>query len=301
MKRHSIFLAAAAHLCGVAVVTAQLQVTRDVLLEPFVDSVQSTGFLQAHGVTLEVNRGFGSADGELAWNTKAGGVIEFYRWDDATLSLLFGNEMIGNAKNDIGFNPRQVRWEEALVLSKKVGDFTLQLGGIHQCKHDVDNSDPLDSDDPDITAIAKRVVILSGPYASVLSPTFQLLDQLSVSAYARADWYPASSEYRFPANSQGRSLADAAGNISAGGRISYLVGTVGQGYILGWGAWSVPGGSFAESFSFRGEAGIGLKGKIGTLHPYIAIEHFADDLTRYFPQRSTVIQAGFRFNSSMLR
>lgn len=306
MKRYSMvlaaFLATAAQMCGVAVATAQLQVTRDVLLDPFVDSAQATGFLQGHGVMLEVNRGFGSTDGEVAWNTKAGGVIELYRWEgDAVLSLLLGNEMIGNAKNDIGFNPRQVRWEEALVFSKKLGQFTMQLGGIHQCKHDVDNSDPLDSDDPDITAIAKRVIILSGPYVSVIVPTFRPIDQLSISTYARADWYPASSEYRFPANSRGRSLADAAANVSAGGRISYLVGTAAQGYILGWGAWSFPGGNFAESFSFRAEAGIGLKGRVGALHPYIAIERFADDLTRYFPQRSTVTQLGLRFSSSMLR
>lgn len=304
MKRSSVFLAAvlaAVHLCGVAVVTAQLQVTRDVLLDPFVDSAYTKGFLQQQGVTLEVNRGYGSTDDEVAWDTKAGGFIELYRWDDAALSLVFGNEMIGNAKNDIGFNPRQVRWEEALVLSKKFGDVTVQLGGIHQCKHDVDNSDPLDSDDPDVTAIAKRVIILSGPYAAVTLPTFQLINGFSVSTYVRADWYPASSEYRFPANNRGRSLADAGGNISAGGRISYLAGTVGEGYILGWGSWSVPEGTFSDSFSFRCEAGIGVKGGIGALRPYVAIERFADDLTRYFPQRSTVTQVGLRFSSAMLR
>ena len=290
-----------AQLCGVAVAAAQLQVTRDVLLDPFVDSAAAVGFLQHQGITLEVNRGYGSTDGEVAWDIKAGGFIELYRWSDATLSLLFGNEMIGNAKNDIGFNPRQVRWEEALALSKKLGSVTVQLGGIHQCKHDVDNSDPADSDDPDLTAIAKRVIILSGPYAAVALPDLQLLNGLSISTYLRADWYPASSEYRFPANNRGRSLAEASGNITAGGRITYLVGTAGQAYLLGWGAWSVPGGTLAESVSFRCEAGVGLKGGIGMLRPYVAIERFADDLTRYFPQRSTVTQVGIRFTSAMLR
>ncbi len=278
--------------------SAQLQVTRNVVLNPFADRSRTDGFLAATGVLAELNRGFGSTGGELAWDAKVGGFFEIYRWDStAALTLLLCHEMIGNDRNDISFNPRSARWEEALVFTYNARPILWQLGGIHQCKHDIDNSDPVDSDVPGVEGISKRVVILSGIYGSAILPRVELAEGLRATAYLRGDYYPASSEYRFPGNSLGMRWDEITGNLSAGFRAAYELGGSAEGYILGWATLSLPGDSLISGVNYRSEAGVRWNGGRGSFQLYGAYEHFFDDLSTPVPQSSSVLFVGMRLGN----
>jgi len=273
---------------------AQIQVTRNVVLDPFADTSSARGFFERTGVLGELNRGFGSTGGELAWNTKIGGFFEIYRWDRAALTVLLGNEMIANDRNDISFNPRSVRWEEAVAFSYAADGAVLQAGVIQQCKHDVDNSDPVDSDEPEVSAISKRVAILTGPYASVIVPRVELGGRLTLAAYARTDYYPSSSEYRFPGNTIGKRWDEIVGNVTAGVRLGYPFGSSARAYLLSWGTYSLPGESLTSDLNYRLEVGLRLDGNSGSFHFFGALEHYFDDLSGPIPQPSTVYYVGLR-------
>ncbi len=90
--------------------------------------------------------GFGNfglrRDTHHLWHQDLGAFIELYRHSDRRSLVFTGQiEFIADPHNDINFNPRAIFWEEGFMYTWRGGDYFLQLGFYHRCKHDIDNLD----------------------------------------------------------------------------------------------------------------------------------------------------------------
>jgi len=119
--------------------------------------------------TARLHRGFGSSDDERAWVVVLGLSLPLARLQDSLWLLGVASHLLqANALNDIGFNPRSARWEEQLLVLWKRSPWSFYGGLLHFCKHEIDNADPPDTDEP-VAGYqpTKRVIILHGPFAGV--------------------------------------------------------------------------------------------------------------------------------------
>lgn len=119
--------------------------------------------------TARLHRGFRSSDDERAWVVVLGLSLPLARLQDSLWLLGVASHLLqANALNDIGFNPRSARWEEQLLVLWKRSPWSFYGGLLHFCKHEIDNADPPDTDEP-VAGYqpTKRVIILHGPFAGV--------------------------------------------------------------------------------------------------------------------------------------
>ncbi len=79
-------------------------------------------------------------DPDHAWLQRLGGMVEFVRWGDVSSIFFVGNiEFIADHRNNIGFNPRAIFWEEGFVYAWLDDRLLWEVGYYHRCKHDVEN------------------------------------------------------------------------------------------------------------------------------------------------------------------
>ena len=300
----SLVIAVIAQLC----VSAQMYVTRNAIFDPFRDTSVAEGFLPAVNYSHEFSRGYGSANDELAWNGRAIGTFEFYRWAGGfSLGAVMAAEAGINSHNDISFNPRSIRWLEELTLYYKRSGFLFETGVQHQCKHDVDNSDGPRGDAPMADRSEKRVTILSGVHAGVQydlpAPSGQSEsgdDSPEGRVFLRADYYPFSSDYRFPENNSGRDLTNLSAAILAGAKYQLPVYGLFSVYASVWsgtvffGRTSQRDASGTPEHNYRLEFGTQFRGRGGKLEVFLASEKYFDDLSSPVPQSSKVLYLGLR-------
>ncbi|GBD06544.1 hypothetical protein HRbin21_00338 [bacterium HR21] len=120
-----------------------------------------------NGVTALLHRGFRSADDERAWVVVLALSLPLVQLRDSLWLVGIASHLLqANSLNDIGFNPRGARWEEQLVLLWQRSRWKFYGGLLHFCKHEIDNADPPDTDEP-VAGYqpTKRVLILHGPFA----------------------------------------------------------------------------------------------------------------------------------------
>ncbi|HET7152158.1 MAG TPA: hypothetical protein VFJ29_00190, partial [Candidatus Kapabacteria bacterium] len=155
-------------LSTVSLLHAQLLPSRNMFPELNPDSTRANGFMTRTKFFGEIMRGFQSAGDDRAWDATIGGFADVYRWDSsAAIRVRFTQEMLANAMNDISFNPRSMQYEENISGVFHTPWFDWEAGLTYRCKHDLDNTDPVNSDvTPLIDSNAqKRVAILGGIYA----------------------------------------------------------------------------------------------------------------------------------------
>ncbi len=275
---------------------AQLYATRNSIINPFSDTTTQTGFMASLHYSHEFARGFGSAGHEQAWNGRSVGMTEFYRWENSSLSALFATEAGLNDSNDIGFNPRSIRWMEELAFYNRQENFTWKIGLQHQCKHDVDNSDGASGDTP-IANSTKRVTILSGLNAEIISNKISFGDFVS-SAVLRADYFFSARDYRFPKTTLDGDLMNAPGAVLLKAKIIYKGISPVEIHADGW-----LGAAFLKNddagVAYRFETGVSGRGRAGALTVFGAFEHYFDDFALPVPQSSSVFYIGLRGSSSI--
>lgn len=264
-------------------------------------SHDTTTIGEAFGAThyaIDFARGFGSLGGEQAWNGKFIGCIDFYRWGSSdVLRGLFSSELSANPHNDIAFNPRAIIWEQALVL--QLGSFSLGLQ--HRCKHDVDNSDSTHGDTPTMYSVRKRVLINSGMQLAWTGSSSH--HSLSFDYMVRTEGYFYMSDYRFPANNEGRSYGDIRGAFMAAGRLDYSLAKKHSVFTRGWASLMAfkasPQSESGLEVNARFEGGYHLRGKQAGLDIYIAWERIFDETSFTTPSPTHSISVGIRSASSV--
>jgi hypothetical protein len=289
-------------LFNFSLLQAQLYATRNVIMNPFFDTTTESGFMPSFHYSHEFSKGFGSAGGEQAWNGRSIGLIEFYRWESGwSLGGILAAEAGLNDSNDIGFNPRSVRWMEEVALYKNLENYTFKIGIQHQCKHDVDNSDGASGDTP-IANSTKRVTILSGLNAEIFSNEVSFGDFTS-RAVLRTDYFFSGKDYRFPNTTRDGDMTDAYGQILFNAKIIYKGISPVEIHAQGWFGSAflkeeAPIAIVSIHDSYRFEMGVSGRGKAGALTFFSAFEHYFDDMALPIPQKSSVLYFGIRGSSS---
>jgi hypothetical protein len=280
---------------------AQLIVSRNFWPLTVVDTTPA-GFLTRIDFHGEAQRGFGSAESELAWDVKIAGVLELYRWNRSTSVVAFaGHELTANPFNSIGFNPRGAIWEETLFLVWRGSGFDWHVGLFHRCRHEIDNSHPPDESaiDPSYEPTA-RLLSLTGVHAGLASTEKSLGSRTVLRWFVRAEGYATTTDNREPRNTVAPFWKDALGATAAGARLARDIGSTQQLYARAWASIMLFSGGPDESgidgeTQWRGEIGYRATGRGGGVDLFIAYEQTFDDVSRPVPQRSQVFGVGIRF------
>jgi hypothetical protein len=282
---------------------AQLVVSRNFWPLNVVDTAPA-GFLPRIDFYGEAQRGFGSAEDELAWDVKIAGVLELYRWNARTALVAFaGHELTANPFNSIGFNPRGAIWEETVFLVRRASALDWHVGLFHRCRHEIDNSHPPDESaiDPSYVPTA-RLLSLTGVHVGIASADKSLGSPAVLQWFVRVEGYATTTDNRTPRNTVDPYWKRALGATAGGARIAKDVGSTQQVYARGWGSVMLFSGGPDESgvdgeTQWRGEVGYRATGRGGGVDFFVAYEQTFDDVTRPFPHPSRVIGVGLRFGA----
>ncbi len=158
---------------------------------------------------VEFGRYSNGSGGSHRWTAKTGGTIELARWDSSWSIAIVGTaEITIDPHNDIAFNPRAISWEEGVMVSRRIGrNWTLQLGGMQRCKHDIDNVESMLSGGH----LEERTLIYSGATLRLLLRPHALLpgsDLLRGGVALRNELYVHTLDHRIAGESDatGRGL-----------------------------------------------------------------------------------------------
>src|SRR5918992_656001 len=169
--RPTAILAAAVLCAGIARPTdAQLYAHRTLVPVPLDDTTRRNGFLPAVDYFADAQRSTGSAGDDRAWGIRLGATAELWRVSRRTSILISAaDEVAANGQKDGGFNPRGISWELGLAVVHRFGAFDWQLGFVHVCRHEIDNTDhPLIQDTPPNYVPTERTMSANGPRASLI-------------------------------------------------------------------------------------------------------------------------------------
>lgn len=243
-------------------------------------------------VTALLNRGFGSADDERAWTVVLALSLPLAQLQDSLWLVGIASHLLqANSLNDIGFNPRGARWEEQVLLLWQGSPWKLYGGLLHFCKHEIDNADPPDTDEPVVGyQPTKRVIILHGPFAGgQYRHTWGM--RWAVELEGRVYGFVIAQDYRIRGTDElrwRRLRGSLAARALLGARFEHFRSFVQLTYRLAW-FWA-PGMLRHE---YRGELGV----RVATLP--IALcgygEYLFDDLARPFPHPSRSFGIGLRW------
>jgi hypothetical protein len=245
----------------------------------------------------EAIRGFHSAGDDRAWEMTFGGVVELYRWDEHhALMTRFAQSTFANSNNDIHFNPRSVQWEENLGGMFHSERFDAEVGFSYRCKHDIDNSDPPDGDVPrDSGPAEKRVLILSGPYFTVIPQEWKPSGGVAIRSFLRSDFFILREDNRFPADVSRTIWTTAVNATTIGARLDIAawrdVGLYSRDY-----ATCIIASKKDERISANAhaECGVRFRGLSGALEIYAAYDRLCDDLSVPHARQSDVAAIGLR-------
>lgn len=245
-----------------------------------------------HSRTAVLHRGFGSAGDERAWTIALALSLPLAHLRDSLWLLGVASHLLqANALNDIGFNPRGARWEEQLLLLWHHAPWVLYGGLLHFCKHEIDNADPPDTDEPVVGyQPTKRVIILHGPFAGIRY-RYRWTPWWESTLEGRAHFFVIAQDYRIRGTDELRwsslrascalraSSAWVVGKFRKFGSITYRLAL-----------FSAP---LRTRHEYRGELGTAMQAvPIGF---FVYGEQLFDDLSRPFPHPSRSFGIGLRW------
>lgn len=285
---------------------AQLMVNRSVW--PLTHAADSgvAGLLPRLDFIGEAQRGFGSADDELAWDIRFIGLLELWRWRNSqsprqapysALIAVVGHQLSANPYNSIGFNPRGAAWEENLLFVRHQRTFEWHVGAFHRCRHEIDNTHAPDEtrQDPAYEP-TERLLSLTGIQAG-LSTMTDSSGTLRWRGTLRIERYAQTTDNRVPRNTDPPYWKDAVAAVAGSVRLSRPAGDRRWLYAGLWTSvmlFSNDGRTTGEPV-WRGEIGVESTGYRGGVALFMAFEQTFDDVSRPMPQRSSVLAAGARF------
>jgi hypothetical protein len=159
--------------CVAAPAHAQLYAHRTLVSVPLDDTTRAVGFLPGIDYYVDVQRSYGSAGDDRAWGIRLAATGEIWRFSRRTAFVVSAaDEVAANARKDGGFNPRGISWELAFGFVRRFDAFDLQLGFVHICRHEIDNTDhpQIPTTPPDYEP-TERTMSANGPrMALILHP-----------------------------------------------------------------------------------------------------------------------------------
>ena len=282
--------------------SAQVLPSRNMPALPLADTGTATGALARSHFSGEMMRGVGSAGEDRAWDATIGGFADLYRWGGGgALRARFAEEMLANTHNNISFKPRGIQFEENVSGVFHAQTFDWEAGISYRCKHDIDNTEsPSSSITPAIDSLPQERVIILGGFYGVISPAPMVLSPLlTLTGYARADYYVVHSDRRSPASDAetGMSWTDIRGSAMLDARLDYAVSNRLSMYTD---VWLAPvfaaGGTRGVNANERVEAGVHIPGTAGAIDFFLSWEHHFDDVSIPVPRTSSVVSVGMRVN-----
>lgn len=251
----------------------QRAVERSILINPLesphvkLNESERKWFTQTGGWGSFGNHLF-SGDEDHAWLQQLGAYVEIYRWANrASLALTGHVEVVADKRNDVGFSPRAIFWEEGFLYTHRAGRSYLQLGYYHRCKHDVDN----------FRFNEERTLVFGSLLVRAILPVdfFSRNDALFAIQY---DHYTITWEKRFPDPSFGQKeyLGDLISSLKASLFIRNSLGESSALYFDGY----VKGIYLKDELQVNGmvRAEIGRETPAGQVRFGIHAEYLADNL-----------------------
>jgi hypothetical protein len=150
--------------------SAQLYAHRTLVPVPLDDTTRSIGFLPGIDYFADIQRSTGSAGDDRAWGIRLAATGEVWRTSRATSFLISAaDEVAANAApKDGGFNPRGISWELGAAVVHRFAAFDWQVGFVHVCRHEIDNSDHPELPTPPDYVPTKRTMSVNGPRSSLI-------------------------------------------------------------------------------------------------------------------------------------
>lgn len=245
--------------------------------------------------TALLHRGFGSAGDERAWTVVLAMSLPLAQLRDSLWLVGVASHLLqANSLNDIGFNPRGARWEEQLVLLWQRVPWTVYGGLLHFCKHEIDNADPPDTDEP-VAGYqpTKRVIILHGPLAGAQyrhgwGAGWQAALELRAYAFLIAQDYRVrgTDELRW------RRLWS---SLMMRGSLAVPLGIL-RSFVQGMCRLALFRKPVVARYEWRAEIGAGIDSFPVVIFAYG--EQLFDDLARPFPHPSRSFGVGLRWNGN---
>jgi hypothetical protein len=308
-----VALAALAALLAAAIAAplqAQLYAHRTLVPVPLDDTTRSAGFLPAIDYFADVQRSSGSAGDDRAWGIRLAGTAELWRVRRTTSVLVSAaDEVAANSLKDGGFNPRGISWELGVSVVHRFAAFDWQLGFVHICRHEIDNTDhPRIPATPPDYAPTERTMSANGPrtalimrsreVGSVFGRRLTVRGILAGESYAHK-WDGRSAPDTTPSMAY-NSWIHALGAASGALRIEADVGRRNAVFVRASGISvlfrSTPANPVISRVrkNHRLEAGLRVPGAGAAFEVYVATESLFDDVMTPAPRASRMTGIGLR-------
>jgi len=277
---------------------AQRLVEREIIINPMFTELPST---QRDSLlwmsSLSAWGGFGYytvSDREHAWYQKLGVLIELFRNGEKSNFFFESNiELIANDRNEIGFNPSALIWEEGFIYTLRLNQSFLQIGYFHRCKHDLDN----------LREGVERTLIFGGLLFKYILPVIKPTTNQKSYLALRTEIYTLRQDFRLPEKymelnpNLEQLLGTVALNLNNRKSLSKNFGV----YLNAYGSLNFFGmnNGFLDRFNslqtvqFNGgvSTGIAIEGgahfRIG-----LNLEYFSDTVIEPFPKSSLLLSIG---------
>jgi hypothetical protein len=170
---------------------AQLYAHRTLVPVPLDDTSRSIGFLPAIDYFADIQRSAGSAGDDRAWGIRLAGTAELWRVRRGTSILISAaDEVAANSLKDGGFNPRGISWELGLAVVRRFAAFDWQLGFVHICRHEVDNTDhPQIPTTPPGYEPTERTMSANGPRTALIMHPLALGRRITIRGIVAGESY----------------------------------------------------------------------------------------------------------------
>lgn len=289
---------------------AQLYAHRTLVPVPLDDTTRAIGFLPGIDYFADVQRSSGSAGDDRAWGIRLAGTAELWRVARGMSVLISAaDEVAANSLKDGGFNPRGISWELGLAFVRRFSAFDWQIGFVHICRHEVDNTDHphIPTTPPDyvptertMSANGPRLALILRPAAlpSLLGRRVSIRGMVTGESYAHKwdgrtapDTTPSMANYSW-IHAQGAASGAVRIEAEVWKRSAVFVRASGIGVVFR----STPANAVVSRLraNHRIEAGWRMPGSGAALEVYIAKERLFDDVMMPDPRPSRMTGIGVR-------
>jgi hypothetical protein len=286
--------------------SAQLYAHRTQVPVPLDDTTRHSGFFPGIDYFADIQRSPRSTADDRAWDIRLAGSAELWRFGQHTSVLISAaDEVVANAMKDGGFNPRGISWELGLAVVRRFGTFDWQLGFVHICRHEVDNTDhPQIQTTPADYVPTERTMSANGPRMAFILRPVALGKRLRLRGIVGGEAYfhkwdgrqAADTTIAMAVNSwmQARGAASAALRLDAELRRRTTLFVRGSGIgVLFTDAPGLPVSGPLQG-NDRLEAGLRAPGGGGAIELYWAAERLFDDMMTPAPRASRISGFGVR-------
>jgi hypothetical protein len=293
------YLAALVFFSGVLLSDAaigQFSPSRFVTIVPKLRPISDTTgahYLTQHGLWANLQKGFKSAGDRFGWSIAFGGILEFFSWPGASLGMQGSIEVLSDTRNDIGFNPQGVNWEEGFIYNQQIGFVELSGGYLHRCVHNIDN---LQTTNPEARNMQRTLIYGSLTARALIRDLKVITSSLSGTSFSlEADYYLVSEDYRYPEQSLnvGPNVENLIASFTEAFTINFFKIDSTTIYLRG----IVTGNIYKDQYgsNAHGEYGVKIGGEAMNMEVFLGGESFDDDGGSIFPRESNFFYLGLRF------